>query len=60
MKERAMMKVRTPERQAVLDAYTDACRFPGLLDEQRVEESLRRYVGALGLKLTEEKCPARG
>ena len=33
-----------------LDRYIQACDYPGALDEAKVEESLRAYLAALGVK----------
>jgi hypothetical protein len=39
----------------LLDAYRKACDYPGQLDEQRVEESLREYLAALGVQRKVER-----
>lgn len=33
----------------LLQRHTEACNFPGVLDEARVEESLKSYLKALGI-----------
>src|SRR5688572_21775224 len=34
----------------LLERYTEACNFPGVLDESRVEQCLAGYLKALGME----------
>jgi hypothetical protein len=44
------MSPTEPSSKSALRRFTEACNYPGVIDEAAVDAQLRRYLQALGIK----------